>query len=155
MAKAHQKKKNKKVQKYVNPTSVPSKKKIIITEDDPRNTELYIRQSNQNYEIVEVNDFDYIPEQDVSEDFWDESSDPSTYFEDQPYLETPLPTRSMDGAPFETGITPPTNLYIDPNSFTLEDSEANSDGALTWTAYLYFDDVENAEDYEYVIGAKE
>jgi hypothetical protein len=153
MSKDHQKKKNRKVQKRVNPASVPTKNKIKITEDDPRNNALYQELSETTYEIVK-DDTDFMEDFDISEDLWDEDNDPTIYsVEDDENLFTPTPENMIDNST-GYGLTAPTNLYIDPKSFSLEDGNANSDGVVRWTAYLYFDDVYGADDYEYTITAR-
>lgn len=153
MSKDHQKRKSKKVQRRVNPATVPTKNKIKITEDDPRNNVLYQELSETTYEIVR-DDTDVMEDFDIYEDLWDEDNDPTTYsIEDDEDLFVPTPETMIDNS-VGYGLNAPTNLYIDPASFTLEDNNTNSDGTVRWTAYLYFDDVNGADDYEYTIIAR-
>jgi len=154
MAKAHQNKKNKKVNKYINPTSVPANNKIKINQDDPRNNQYYKNKTNEIYEIVDETELDYLEEIDDYDYLWNEDNDPSAYSDDNEDLEVPTPEEIMQDSPLNFSISAPTNLYIDPNSFMLEDKDSNSDGAVRWTAYLYFDDVAGAESYEYTINAR-
>jgi hypothetical protein len=154
MAKAHQKKKNKKINRYVNPISVPAKNKIKINQDDPRNNSSYKNKIGQTYEIIEETELDYLNEVDDYDYLWNEDNDPSAYLDDNQDLEIPTPEETMQEFPLDFSISAPTNLYIDPNSFMLEDKDSNSDGVVRWTAYLYFDDVAGAESYEYTINAR-
>jgi hypothetical protein len=151
--KHHNKKKTKKTQKYTNPSSIPKKKKTKITKDDPRNTDLNKEQSNEIYDIVDDDYTSSLDEIDISTDFWDENNDPDSYYDidDDPVIATPIETMSDNS--LDATLSAPTNLYIDPNSYQLENNSANSDGSVRWVAYLYFDDVEGAESYEYVLNA--
>jgi len=154
MSKGHQKKKNKKVQKRINPATVPTKNKIKITVDDPRNNTLYQELSETTYEIVR-DDADSDVIFDISDDLWDEDNDPTIYsINDDEDLSVPTPIETMTDDSVGYELSAPTNLYVDPNSFKLEDNSANSDGVVRWTAYLYFDDVDGADNYEYTINAR-
>ena len=154
MAKDHQNKKNKRVNKYTNPVSVPAKNKKKINQDDPRNNRSYKNKIDEIYEIIDETDLDLLDEIDTYDYLWDEDIDPSSYLEDNEDMEIPTPSDTMQDSSLDFSLSAPKNLYIDPSSFMLEDKDSNSDGVVRWTAYLYFDDVAGAESYEYTINAR-
>jgi hypothetical protein len=154
MAKNHSKKKNTKAHKYTSPASIPHFGQTIkISSDDPRNSRLRMEQSPNTYKVTSETELDNVQEQDVAEDFWNEDQDPDQWYEldSDPVIVTPEET--MEEPSTDYALSAPTNLYVDPSSYTLENNSANSDGVVRWTAYLHFDDVEGAEDYEFVLGA--
>lgn len=154
MAKGQQKKKNKKVNRYTNPLSVPAKNKININTDDPRNNKSYKDKIGEVFQVIDETDLDLLEYAEDYDGLWDEDNDPSAYFNENQDMEIPTPTQTMQDNSLDFSVSAPTNLYIDPNSFKLEDENSSSDGIVRWTAYLYFDDVPGAESYEYTISAR-
>jgi len=155
MVSGHSSHKSKGAQKYINPITVPGKNKIQINADDPRNNESTLADTSVVYEVTEeFVDLDYLDQEDIYEEYFDEGTDPDVIMDENPYEEVPLPEDVMSSEAFGTlGI--PQNLYIDPLSYQLEDSTSSSDGSVRWVASLVFDDVDGASDYEYVINASE
>lgn len=153
MAKKHNDHHSKAVHKYVNPVSVPKKKKKKIKKSDPRNNKHFLENSDEDYDIddspesVEDNDPDHL------EQSFDETYDPSTHLNSGYDAAIPTPAATSEDLPV-THLTPPQNLSIDANSYQLADTNASSDGIVRFIASLYFDDVEGAQDYDYILNAK-
>jgi hypothetical protein len=155
MAKGHSSHQSKGAQKYINPITVPAKNKIQINADDPRNNESTFEDTFVVYEVAEeFVDLEYLEEEDLYEEYFDEGTDPDVIMDENPYEEVPLQEDVMVSSGF-TVLEVPQNLYIDPLSYQLEDSTSSSDGAVRWVASLVFDDVDGASDYDYVINASE
>lgn len=155
MANGHNTHNSKGAQKYINPLTVPTKKKVQIYEDDPRNNESTISQSSVVFEVIE-NDIDSnsFEVEDVYGDYFGEDYDPDVVMEEDQDPVIPIPSDLMVAGNIET-LAVPENLYIDPTSYQLEDYETSSDGMVRWVASLVFDDVNNAASYEYIINASE
>lgn len=155
MTKGHNTHSSRGAQKYINPLTVPTKKKIQIYEDDPRNNESTINESSVVYEIIEDDtDLYLLDDDDVYEDYFGEGYDPSVIMDDEPDPVIPTPSNLMVSENLIT-LGVPTNLYIDPSSYQIEDYSTSSDGMVRWVASLVFDDVDNAASYEYTINASE
>ena len=155
MVNGHNTHHSKGAQKYINPLTVPTKKKVQIYEDDPRNNESTINQSSVVFEIIPDDiDADSFEVEDIYEDYFGEGYDPDVIMEEDPDPVIPIPSDLMTAENIET-LGVPENLYIDPTSYQIEDYGTSSDGMVRWVASLVFDDVSNAASYEYTINASE
>lgn len=141
--------------KYINPTRVPSKKKIKIHKDDPRNRVLHKKRSDHIFEVIdEFGENLKYEDQDISEDYFGEGYDPVTFLDD--YSDPIVPIQ--EDLQIEISLphlSAPENLTIQAGSYQLEDYASSSDGVVRWVASLVFDDVEGADSYEYIINARE
>lgn len=141
--------------KYTNPTSVPRKVEIIRS-TDPRNNILFLA---QNPDVIVLDDdtsseVDAPTEYQDLEDFSSEGHDPQQLFLSTLAQDVPQ-TLSQANILFPV-ISAPSNLYLDPKSFRLENAgSVSSDGRVTMVATLTFDEVPGAVSYEYQIDAGE
>ena len=138
---------------FVNPVKVPKQTVLRIYRDDPRNNAAYIKNCGMTVEIIDENG-QVIQSSSGGVDAFNESMDVgNTYLNDSGV------TNNIDPGLVNTNSNPlpqltvPTNLYIDSNSYKLEDYYSSSDGSVKWVASLYFDDVPGAIDYDVVVTA--
>ena len=153
MATKHNDHHSKAAHKYVNPVSVPKKKKKKIKKSDPRNNKHFLENSDEDYDIDDSPELtEEIESDDIGSSF-DETYDPDTHLNTG--FETAIPTPAETSEDLTvTQLNSPENLSIDANSYQLADTNASSDGIIRFIASLYFDDVDGAQDYEYVLNAK-
>lgn len=142
-------------QKFINPVTVPSKNVLTIYRDDPRNNDMYKATCGMTVVVLDEDTPKYnaaVKDLDLSS----ESIDPQAYLNVNPADVYNLQDDVMvikNG--ISTIIAAPSNLYVDPTSYQLEDATVAGDGTVRWVASLYFDDVAGAVSYEYVINAEE
>jgi hypothetical protein len=141
--------------KYVNPATVPTKKKITIYRDDPRNTIDRLESSDVVYEIIDQEaEIQDLEQKNYFDDSFGEMFDPDSMLSEDNSEVVPTQDDLMieDVVGF---LDAPQNLAIDVTSYQLEDNSASSDGMVRWVASLVFDDVPGAAEYEYTINASE
>jgi hypothetical protein len=150
--------KTKKTHKYVNPLSVPKKKKVKIHSDDPRNNEAFLNSTSIDFEVLDQ-ELPGEPDEDESQSFFDslsEDMDPQIDNEEDPSATLGAYPDDMDGISEFSVLDAPYNLYIDATrGYRLQNYSANGDGSVRWIATLYFDDVDGATTYDYTINAVE
>lgn len=150
--------KTRKTHKYVNPLSVPKKKKVKIHSDDPRNNEAFLDSTSIDFEILDQ-ELPGEPDEDEGQSFFDslsEDMDPQIDNEEDPSATLGAYPDDMDNILEFSVLEAPYNLYINPSvGYRLQNYSANGDGSVRWIATLYFDDVDGATVYDYTINAVE
>jgi len=139
----------------IDPSRVPSAPVIKIRSDDPRNNWSYLQDLSRPYEII------YVEDESSSDEYY-EGLDADYLSDNDPLviatsgiLPAPVYNDNVMNEVAPTSLNAPQNLTILANSYRLSDYSSAGDGSVYWTASLYFDDVDGAEDYEYSITAVE
>jgi hypothetical protein len=139
----------------VDPTRVPSLPLLKIRSNDPRNNWSYLQDLDRPYEII------YVEEEDSSDEYYEGlDSEYLSHSDPLSIANSGLgPARVYNDVVMDEvspiSLRSPENLTILTNSYRLNDYSSAGDGSVYWTASLYFDDVDGAEDYEYSITAVE
>jgi hypothetical protein len=141
-------------ERFVNPASIPSKKVISIYRDDPRNNPDYIANSTFTINIIDgdnpINNLDT----GVNRVLTGEASNPEQHILENRKVDSFNVSTQVSELATEASLGSPANLYINPQSWQLEDYSSAGDGSIRWVASLYFDDVIGASEYEYTLNAR-
>lgn len=135
-----------KAEKFVNPATVPTAKVLTIYSDDPRNNEMYKKTCGMTVVVLEKPNNEYLENEISDSIFESEVTDISAPFKSDISV---VSGTNGDGS---IGLGIPQNLNIDlENGVSVELN--TTDGTVSWTAVLNFDDVSGATTYEYSLVA--
>jgi hypothetical protein len=135
-----------KAEKFVNPTTVPTEKVLTIYSDDPRNNEMYKKTCGMTIVVLEKPNNEYLENEISDSIFESEVTDISAPFKGDISV---VAETNGDGS-IALGI--PQNLSIDLENGVFVELNT-TDGTVSWTAVLNFDDVLGATTYEYSLVA--
>lgn len=143
------------VQRYINPDRIPTTKKIQIFESDPRNNYSFLQLMGESIEVIPDPISDLEATGNEVMDFFSEATSNNFNLGLDNDLTIPTNSDSSHEDIFTSTLSIPTNLYLDTNSYRLEDGSSAGDGTVKFVASLYFDDVLGAESYDYTLNASE
>jgi hypothetical protein len=133
-------------EKFVNPITVPTEKVLTIYSDDPRNNEMYKKTCGMTIVVLEKPNNEYLENEISDSIFESEVTDISAPFKSNISV---VAGANGDGS-IALGI--PQNLSIDLENGVFVELNT-TDGTVSWTAVLNFDDVSGATTYEYSLVA--
>lgn len=136
------------------PSTVHKKKKRKIKSNDPRNSQHAQQLLDEDFIVVEEDTTIIAKESVTLGDIFSEDFDPTAMVSDDDFVPIIAIPDNVMTISSQALLEAPVNLSVDPNAFQIEDSSAGSDGSVRFIASLYFDDVEGADSYDYVITAK-